>query len=740
MSKTDFLNTIGIDPEPILELLKPGGRLCAFLKEFESRPQQAEMMESVISAFNDKEISLIEAGTGTGKSIAYLIPAVIKAVYHKERTLISTKTINLQEQLIQKDLPLVSKVLGVDFKAVLVKGMGNYLCLRKLQDSSMEELFLPNNQADQLRRIAAWGQQTKTGSKSDLPFNPFSAVWEKVNCEADTCTFRKCPFYQQCHFFKAREEAKDAQILVSNHHLLFADLALRAEEENYEEAALLPSYKHVVVDEAHHIEEVATDFFAQRVSRTDLMKIMGRLASEKAGDDAGRLPLLKKKLIQFYKKGPHDQIENLLNTFNVDLSFCRREVIQGIADLFQALSFFFEEKLSKQDEENKLRLHPHHYSEKVWEEEVVPAAQKFLHSIKKYVRMLQTLCRDIRDIDQDQLQEQALGLLTEVNAYAGRLDSYGQVVEEFVFSEIKDDSVRWIESHQMKTLNNIHLIEAKLDVSPHLVQNFFSKFQTIILCSATLSTNQNFGFMKKRLGLDSDLLSCRTINEKIFQSPFNFQKQSLLLVPSTLPPPNHKNYVDVASESILQAIKASHGNCFILFTSYTMLKQCYEKLSSRLRSLRFPIMKQGDDQRQALLCLFRKTERSVLFATDSFWEGVDVSGEALRCVILVKLPFKVPSEPIFQARSELIAKNGGDPFRDYALPGAVVKFKQGFGRLIRHKCDRGVVVVLDTRLMTKGYGKIFLRSLPDCPKLFTQDLEKEMKEFYRRTYPLVLSR
>lgn len=728
-----------LDSESIIDLLNPGGRLSAFLKGFESRPQQAEMMKSVISAFNHNEIALIEAGTGTGKSLAYLIPAVIKAVYHKERTLIATKTINLQEQLIQKDLPLVKQVLNVDFKAVLVKGMGNYLCLRKLEDSSLEELFLPHNEARQLRQISAWGQLTKTGSKSELPFQPFHTVWEKVNCETDTCTYRKCPFYQQCHFFKAREEAKNAQILVANHHLFFADLAVRAEENNYEDAALLPPYKHVIVDEAHHIEDVATDFFASRASRIDIMKVMGRLASEKAGDDAGRLPVLKKKLIQYYKKGPHDAIERLLNTFNVDLAFSRREVIQKTTDMFEVLTEFFEGKLT-QKEENKLRIYPRDLQEKIWKEDIVPAAHQFLHSAKKYILMLHSLCSELDDLQQEQFHEQVLGLLAEVRAYANRLESYCISVQNFVFKIMDEECVRWIESHHLKTLHNIHLIEAKLDISSHLVQNFFSKFQTIILCSATLSTNQNFSFMKKRLGLDSDLLAARTIRESLFPSPFNFRKQALLVVPGKLPPPDHNNYLEDVSERILEAVRASHGNCFVLFTSYSMLKQCYDMLQPRLKNLRFPVMKQGEDQRQSLLNAFRHTERSVLFATDSFWEGVDVSGEALRCVILVKLPFRVPSEPIFQARSELISKRGGDPFWDYALPGAVVKFKQGFGRLIRHQHDRGVVVVLDSRLMKKGYGKIFLRSLPDCQKIYVEDMEKQMKDFFRKTYSLTAAR
>ncbi len=736
----DKSGAISLDADSLLKLLESKGRLNGFLNGYESRIQQQEMMQAVIRAFNSKHISLIEAGTGTGKSLAYLIPAVVKAAGDNRPVVIATKTINLQQQLTEKDIPLVRKVLGFDFKYALVKGISNYVCLRKLKDTENELDLLTPAESKQLGRIRAWASATPSGSKSELDFKPYSSVWEKVGCEFDTCTFRKCPHYEECHFFKARKEAEDAKILIVNHHILFADLAMRAADENYDDAALLPNYRHVIVDEAHHIEDVATEFFADHVSRLDFMKILGKISSEKTGTDAGRLSIIKKKVMQACKQAPKDQFDKLMTLFNVSLLFSRREVIRGVAEFFHTLTQFFNNKQKDGEEENKLRLFQSYTSDCFWLEEVKPQAEAFLRSIKSYTHTLHTLCREIKEIDHQPLQEQTAGLIAEISAYADRLDAKAAIVEKCTFEEIGKERVRWLETSLVNTLQNITMIEAKLDISSYLVENFFKKIETIVFCSATLTTSGNFTYFKNRLGLSSDELSYRSVDEEIFPSPFDYRKQAMLVIPSTLPPPQHSSYIDKASETILQAVKASHGNAFILFTSYTMLRQCCEKLSPILRKLRFVILKQGDDQRQTLLNHFRNTNRSVLFATDSFWEGVDVSGEALRLVILVKLPFRVPSEPIFQARSELIASQGGSPFLEYSLPSAIVKFKQGFGRLIRHKNDRGVVMVLDSRLMTKGYGKHFLKSLPDCPHLFTENPPKDLEAFYKRTYPLVLSR
>lgn len=746
MSSTTGPFTPRLDAQKILSILQPNGRLSLSLKGYEPREQQQQMLLNVVEAFNEKRITLIEAGTGTGKTLAYLIPAMIWAVKHKERALISTNTITLQEQLIRKDIPSLSKALGIDCHAVLVKGMHNYVCLRKLKDAEDEVVFLPSQDKEEIQKIAAWSQSTLEGSRSDLPFMPSSIVWDKVNAESDACNNNECPFFNRCFFFKARREAQDANLLVVNHHLLFADLACRAEKENFHESAILPSYQHVIVDEAHHLEDIATEFFADHVSRIDIMRTMARLASEKQGVSNGKIPLLKKKIADFFGKDISREAASILSRLNIDLPSGRRELLQQLGDMFQSFSTFltYLSPAKQQQEETwpgemKVRLKSQQYGHAHWKEEIVPRVQQFVSLGKNYSQSLFSLQKDIEALKNHSLLDQVKSLFIDIEAYLNRLLRCCEVLEYFVNTGEVSNRVRWIETQQMNTLQNVHLMDAQLDISTHLVSAFFSKFSTIVLCSATMTTNQRFDFIRKRWGLIPENFSQRLISEHIYGSPFEYSKQALLAVPSDMPLPSDPRFTREAAEQIWKAIEASRGNTFVLFTSYGMLKSCYDILASRLEEKRYPIFKQGDGHRQLLLDTFKTTDRAVLFGTDSFWEGVDVVGEALRCVIIVKLPFKVPSEPIVQARTEHILEKGGDPFYEYAVPHAIVKLKQGFGRLIRDKQDRGCVVCLDPRLLNKTYGKLFLNSLPACQQVFTSrdELQLKMEEFYRKTFYFV---
>ena len=728
-----------LDIKNLLELLDSHGPLSLHIKGFEARDSQKEMLSAISSAYNDDEICLIEAGTGTGKSLAYLLPALLWALENKERTVVSTNTINLQEQLINKDIPLICKALKMNIKAVLVKGMSNYLCLRRLSDTLEESSLLSSEETDQLQIIDAWRHKAHSGSKSDLPIVPLRKTWDRVCVEADTCNHVKCPHHKNCYFFKARKEAANAQILIVNHHLLFADLAARSETDNYTDVSILPNYCRVILDEAHHIEDIATEYFADHASRATLMRTMAKLASERtSGQGSGKLPLLRKKFQEHFGQKPEEHLASIYDRLNVDLPAMRRELLTLIGDAFSILESFVK-TVSHQDsddlrEEIKLRLLKEHDSHKLWTHDVRNSVLKLKQSIDNYVQSLNSLNEDIESFGPSLFLENTHGLRSDLVAYSLRLSKFAEILKDFVSEEYNLQRVRWIALGPHYA--NVEIVSAELDVSKPLVEFLFRKFSTVVLCSATLTTNQQFTFVRQRLGINSNNLPDKRMTENIFASPFNYQQQAMLVVPSDLPPPSDSRFIAKASELIWQTVSTSRGNAFVLFTSYGMLKLVYQELQEKFERHRYLVMKQGDDHRQSLLNKFKNNDYSVLFGTDSFWEGVDVVGEALRCVILVKLPFQVPSEPIIEARSEALRNEGRNPFLEYAVPQAIVKFKQGFGRLIRNKRDRGCIVCLDSRLMTKSYGRSFVNSLPPCRYLFkrSEEIQQEIYDFYRKTY------
>lgn len=723
-----------LNVERVLDILKADGVLGKSLPGFEPREAQQKMLIDIVDLYNHKGIALIEAGTGTGKSIAYLLPALLWAVLYNERTLISTNTITLQEQLIHKDIPQLIKALNLDVKAVLVKGMNNYLCLRKLEDTKHELRVLSPAEATELEKIEEWAGATKDGSRSDLGFVPSYTVWDKVGAEKDACNHRECPYYKDCYFFKARRNANDAQILVANHHMLFADLAVRAEDEGSQPQGLLPTYTRLILDEAHNIEDVATEYFAARVAKLGMLRNLAKLS----GDKQGKLNLLKLKLQTFYRGQPPNEITSIFTQLSIDLPGMRRNLLQEIDNTFFAYEEFARLNASKEEAsggELKQRLLHEHLKQSSWLEEVVPSTKKLVEALTQFFTAVQCLDKALGTLRDERLEEQIRSLRVDINSLSNRLFDSSVVLKNFI-GEHPPTQVRWIEIQALRTTPNVHLVDAELDIASHLSKWLFDQFSTIVLCSATLTTNKQFNFIRNRLGITEKLLSKTRIIERIYESPFNYQKQALFAIPTDISNPADPDFIRQASEQIWKVIQASRGNAFVLFTSHGMLKTCYEHLSQRLIEHRFPILKQGDTNRQALLNKFKTTDRSVLFGTDSFWEGVDVVGDALRCVILVKLPFRVPSDPMIEARAEAILANGGDPFVEYLLPNAIVKFKQGFGRLIRNQKDRGCIVCLDTRLLNKGYGKYFLNSLPQCQQVFSESskLQNQMQEFYRKTH------
>jgi ATP-dependent DNA helicase DinG len=727
----------------ILALIQQNGILTRTLKGFEPRLAQQEMMTEVIQAYNQEQIALIEAGTGTGKSLAYLLPALIWAVQFQERTIISTNTITLQEQLVKKDIPQLLHSLNIEIKVALMKGMNHYVCLRKLEDTQSEYSLFSHDNKQEIEGIAKWCETTTSGSRSEIPQTISASSWERISAENEACLHHECPYYQQCFFFKARRQAQEAQIVVVNHHLLFADLMKRADHQNYSETCILPTYKRLIIDEAHHIEDIATEYFATRIHRIELMHILARISAEKTLSSPGKLSLLKEKIQSSCQPNFSKEIQQILALLTIDLPASRHDLIEKIHHTFDIYAAFTTQQKNVLQEdstgcEHKLRLLQEHQQHCKWKEEIVPATQQLIHLLSSYHQNISSLESDLQLVPHEKLHEQTKNIRIDIQALLIRIQTVIHRLSHFISPFCTITKVRWIETQALRSLINVHLVDAELDISKALADFLFSKFSTIILCSATLTTNNNFSFVRHRLGLTPQLLD-RVVTESIYPSPFDYRAQVMLAVPTDMPPPNHPDFNEIAYENIWQAIQASHGQIFVLFTSYNMLQNCYQALAKRLEENHYPIFKPGDTSRQALLDKFKNTKRAVLFGTDSFWEGVDVIGDALRCVIIVKLHFKVPNEPIIQARAERILSNGGNPFMEDAVPQAIVKFKQGFGRLIRHKWDRGCIICLDTRLISKGYGKLFLNSLPPCKYAFMNgpQLWPILSKFYLETYHFV---
>lgn len=726
----------------LTHLIGPEGPLSLRFEGFESRPQQQAMLEDVANAYNEDQIALIEAGTGTGKSMAYLLPALFWALLRQERTVISTKTISLQQQLLNKDIPAIARALGIEVKSVLVKGMGNYICLRKLEEAIEEIATFEPQQAEELQFIDRWKDQAQEGSRSELPMFPSNESWERVGAEGDACPQRQCPHYERCFFFAARRQANDAQVLVANHALLFSDIRCREENKNYEGTAILPSYKRLILDEAHHIEHLATEHLAEKVSLQQAERLLNRLINETVSS-SGRLQILYKKLVEAFPDTREDALLSVFSRLSLDLPAQKRHILWILGDLHEAFAQFISQEQqgdTANDSLQLLRIRQSQRQSLPWKETVLPHISKICEGLKVFLAGIKSMQEDLIDLENKKIQQLSQSLFTDIDALVLRLEGFQSGLEAFATKEESPEEVSWIESIQRKKFNDCVLVTAQLNIAQRLASALFSRFPTTILCSATLATNREFGFVRQRLGLTEAFLGDRVIQEAIYDAPFDYPKQALLAVPNDIPPQGHPQYMAKICESIKQIIRVSRGNAFVLFTSYGMLKKCYDSLEPSLTSERYVLMRQGQCTRQDLLQRFRSTERSVLFGTDSFWEGVDVKGDALRCVIIVKLPFQVPTEPLFQARTEWILEKGGNPFMHYTVPHAIVKFKQGFGRLIRNKKDRGCIVCLDPRLINKPYGSWFINSLPNCNRMAgsMEAILKKMEDFYRRTYPLTL--
>ena len=699
----------------LLDLIAPQGIIAHKLGGYESRPEQRRMTEAVGSAFNHSKLALVEAGTGTGKSLAYLVPAILWSVQNKQRVVVSTNTINLQEQLINKDLPFLKSTLPSAFKAVLIKGRSNYVCLSKIDSLEKEgDYLIDSEERAELKVLIQWAHNTTDGSRSDLSVLPSPAVWEKVACESDNCGRIKCSFYSQCFFYKARREASSADVLVVNHHLLFSDLAVRSETERYADVAILPGYSRIILDEAHNIEDVATDYFGVQVSKSGLLRLLGRLYSLRERErvrEKGLIPFLLARLRFMEKKIDltvytriFDHIQSTLIPQRENLAFVINSVFDDFATFFESLS---EDSTAA---EVKVRFTPSIRQRAEWQELILPLVQQILREMRDYHQQLLRL-ENLLEALPEEVADSLLAQTVELGALTDRIETAAITLAD-IFDSEDVNKVSWAESRVTKTGRRITLKQAPLNISELLRERMFQKFPTVVLTSATLTTEGQFNYLKGRLGLDQ-MPSIRLL-ELVLPPAFDYSRQVVLGVPKDIPLPDHPNFRQELSKLILKSVSISEGRALILFTSYSLLRHTHEELAEPLQTMGIRCLKQGDAPRHRLTEIFKNDKTSVLFATDSFWEGVDVAGEALENVILTKLPFSVPKEPVIEARIESIAQRGGNPFLEYTVPQAVIKFKQGFGRLIRSKTDRGSIMIFDRRILEKDYGKMFLRSLPEC--------------------------
>lgn len=713
---------VPLSTEDLDAVLAPGGALADRHPGYEDRPGQREMLAAVTRRFNDGGVVIVEAGTGTGKSLAYLLPAARWAQQNGERTVISTNTINLQEQLAGKDLPLVKELLGEDLDWALVKGRGNYVSIRRalLAAESQASLF-EDDRSSEVATLLSWIRTTDDGSRSDLTFSPSEDLWDEVRSDPDICLRARCPHFQQCFFQRARRKAASAQLLVVNHHLLFTDLAVRRVTQNYGQSAVLPAYKKLILDEAHNVEDAATSHLGVEVSRRGLYRVLSRL--ERRG--RGILTTVH-DAVGGVQEGQalRERIEN-----RVRPALSRvRAVVEGFVESLEAFVG---------TEERTARLGADGVGEPADVEEI-------RERLDALVGTLGTLEREVGELRarleaDEEAAARLEGRLLDLRSVERRLAAQAAGVR-LVLTPGEEASayVRWIEVRGSGPRMNLVLAAAPIDLGAVLRESLFTRTEATVLTSATLATRRSFDFVRDRLGLAAtDVAESDPpveVEERLLPSPFDYPTQTLLVVPTDLPPAEAGGdaYQQATARVVEEMAALSDGGLFVLFTSHAALRRVAEILRTAGADARWPLFVHGEGDRHRMLGGFVAAERGILLGTASFWEGVDVPGDPLRGLVLQKLPFRVPTEPITAARMEAIERGGGSPFHQFMLPHAALRLKQGFGRLIRSRTDRGAVVLLDDRVVTRRYGRYLLESLPDAPlvKGVWDDVRRRLAAFY----------
>ena len=689
--------------ETLEAMISPNGLFEKDFPGFEYRAEQVEMLNAVTQAFNDSGVLLVEAGTGTGKSLAYLLPAISWAAQNNDRVIVSTNTINLQDQLFQKDIPAIQKVLPLEFKYTVLKGRSNYLCLRRFDALRRQESHTPE-EIRVLAKILAWLPSTTTGDMAELTFTPPELkVWARLASDPEHCTVERCANRpDKCFFFRAREKAESAHLVIVNHALLLSDMAL--------ENRVLPEFQYLIVDEAHHLEARATDALAFDATRSSIDALLRQIAGERIG--------------LIYNLGTtlrHSKKASGARDFQQTLDQIERDAVgAGRASyaLFDALERFLAQQQDGGESDagggdKQFRITPSRRMQPGWgnvEIEWENLATKFL----TLTEGLEKIYRAWQELENADLVGYA-DLLQDIMSAQRRVRETHSAMERILVKPAQSD-IYWASVNRQTQDIGIHA--APLHVGDMLHKNLFATRETVILTSATMSIGGSFNFIENRLGIGE------WADHLLLGSPFDYEQAALVYVPNDIPEPGQQGYQKAIETSLGDLLRATRGRALVLFTSHSQLQSTYRALARPLEQDDVLILAQGlDGSRRQVLDTFKTQERMALFGTKSFWEGIDVVGEALSCLAITRLPFNVPSDPIFAARSETF----DDPFAQYAVPEAVLRFRQGFGRLIRSKTDRGVVVILDKRVLTKNYGRLFLESLPKCTKQ-----QGPMKELAKR--------